>query len=140
MESRIKNTEITFAAGYMLGEEEYFNRVVRILSAAHVTKEDQLTERELEYLYCAYRCISGGSRKLIEMMNLSKYFKSFKDKNTAKLWLGRVINKGWIEEYNGNYYIIGDFEKMNNLDITRFRVDLIKTTKKNEVDRRDNNK
>jgi hypothetical protein len=126
MISIIKNNEIGFSSVSQLNEQDFFYKKVDILSAINVPKENQLSNRELEYFYCAYKCIAGGSRDLLDIMNISKYFKSFKDKNTAKLWLKRVIDKGWIEEYNNKYYLIGDYEKVNKLDAARFSIDIIK--------------
>ena len=126
MEPRIKNNEIAFSAGQKLSEEEYFYKIVDLLSAWYVPKEAHLTDREIEYFYCAYKCIQSGSRDLLELHNLSKYFKSFKDKNTAKLWLKRVIDKKWIDEHNNKYYLMGDFEKLGELDVAKFRFDILR--------------
>lgn len=126
MISLIKNNEIGFACAHQLNEQDFFYKKVDILSAVSVPKENQLSNRELEYFYCAYKCIAGGSRDLLDIMNISKYFKTFNDKNTAKLWLKRVIDKGWIEQYNNKYYLIGDYEKMDKLDVARFNIDIMK--------------
>lgn len=125
MESKvIDNNELRFGAAYALTEKEYFYKMVRVFSAAHVPDDKHLSDRELEYLYCAYKCIKSGSRDLIDNMNISRYFKTFKDRNTAKTWLKRVQDKLWIDEYNGKYSLVGDFEKI--YDVTKFRIDLHK--------------
>ena len=125
METRvIDNNELRFGAAYELTEKEYFYRMVGIFSAAHVPEDKHLSGRELEYFYCAYKCIKNGSRDLISNDNISRYFKTFKDRNTAKTWLKRVQDKLWIDEYNGKYSLVGDFETL--YDTTKFRVDLYK--------------
>jgi len=126
MEPRVKNNEIVFGEIAKLNEKEYFYKVAHLLAAWYIPTEAHLTDRELEYFYCAYKCIRGGSRDLLDIHNISKYFKSFKDKNTAKLWLKRIIDKKWIDEHNSKYYLMGDFERLGDLDIAKFRLDILK--------------
>lgn len=125
MESKvIDNNELRFGAAYELTEREYFYRMVKVFSAAHVPDDKHLSDREMEFFYCSYLCIKGGDRDLLSKENISNHFETFKNKNTVKLWLNRVIDKLWIDEYNGKYSLVGDFEKL--FDTTRFRIDLYK--------------
>jgi len=106
---------------------KYFTKIVRVYSAAVIDDENcHLTDRELELLYCVHKAISSGRRDILSLDVIRVYFRSFKDKKTLQVWVPKLIEKKWLVEQGGNYYINGDFENLAFTQKTTFYLDIIR--------------
>lgn len=115
-------------------DRKYFEKIVRVYSAAVIDNEDfHLSKRELELLYCVSKSIASGRRDVLSLDVIRVHFRSFKDKKTLQVWLPKLVEKRWLVEIGGNYYINGDFEKLATTEKTTFNLNIIR--KENAFDR-----
>ena len=122
-ESREKQTFVSTSV--YTADVDYFMSVIRVYSAAFVPKEFRLTGRELECLACVYQSIAAGERNILDMLNIRKYFRSFKDKRTVQVWLPKLIAKGWVAEKDERYGLLYGLEKLITLKQTGFVIDIV---------------
>lgn len=118
----------------MSDDRRYFEKIVKIYSIAVIENEDfHLSDRELELLYCISKSIAAGRRDILSLDVIRVHFRSFKDKKTLQVWIPKLINKRWLIERGGNYYIVGEFEKLSVTSTTTFNLNIIR--KENETNR-----
>jgi hypothetical protein len=115
-------------------DRRYFEKIVKVYSAAVIDDDDfHLSNRELELLYCISNSIAAGRRDVLSLDVIRVHFRSFKDKKTLQVWLPKLIEKRWLVERGGSYYITGEFEKLVNTNTTTFNLNIIR--KENEANR-----
>lgn len=121
-------------ADFISDDRKYFEKIVKIYSAAVIDDEDfHLSGRELELLHCISKSIASGRRDILSLDVIRVYFRTFKDKKTLQVWLPKLESKRWITERGGNFYINGEFEKLATAQTTTFNLNIIR--KEDEANR-----
>lgn len=115
-------------------DRKYFEKIIKIYSAAVIDDENfHLSKRELELLYYVFKSIESGRRDILSLDVIRVHFRAFKDKKTLQVWLPKLIDKKWLVERGGHYYITAGFEKLMNVGSTTFNLNIIR--KKDEINR-----